>query len=77
MPSSTTIDQLDRVTPEYDRLVADVRLGIPSARVLHDLEERAQAIAASIVAAFRRSAPTNREPLEFEQRADGRAIARW
>jgi hypothetical protein len=76
MPSST-IDQLDRVTPEYDRLVADVRLGIPSARALHDLEERAQAIAASIVAAFRRPAPITRAPLVFEQRPDGSASAGW
>lgn len=58
-------DQLDRVIPAFDALVADTRLGHPlSPAQLHDLEERAQAIAAAVVGAFRRPtaacAPTPR-----------------
>lgn len=77
MPSSTIVDQLDRVVPQLDRLIADARLGIPSTRTFDNLEERAQAIAAAIVASFRRSAPATRPPLHIERRPDGGASALW
>ena len=77
MPSSTTADQLDRVIPQLDRLAADVRLGTPSVRALHDQEERARAIADAIVAAFRGPALATRPPLHMEQRRDGSAFAVW
>lgn len=77
MPSSTTADQLDRVIPQLDRLIADVRLGIPSQRAFDDLEERAQAIGGAIVAAFRQPAPPVRKPLRLEMSLGGRAKAVW
>ena len=54
---SDIADKLERLTPDFDRLVADARLGLPSRRsfegIYEDLEERAQQLARAIVAPFR------------------------
>ncbi len=53
---ATIADALDRVTPEFDRLVADCRLGTPYGRPdqwLAEREEHAQRVAAAILAPFR------------------------
>ncbi|MCW3837830.1 hypothetical protein ACFQ1E_17430 [Sphingomonas canadensis] len=47
------VDQVEDVRDELDLLVRDLRLGIRGAGHLDTLEERAQAIAAALVAAFR------------------------
>lgn len=44
---------LERESHRLDRLIQDVRLGIGSTARYDELEERAQAIAARIVAPFR------------------------
>lgn len=69
-------DQLENASHELDLLIRDARL--PS-RVRHDLrhaalEERAQAIAASIVAPFRGETAASAPPLAFETR-DGKSKA--
>lgn len=52
-PRSTIAEQLQRASAELDRLIADVELGLGSARSYDDAETRAQAISARVVAAFR------------------------
>lgn len=55
-PASAPADDLEKVVPELDRLIADMRLGTPYGRAdlrLADHEERAQRIAAKIIAPFR------------------------
>lgn len=47
-------DALVRVSDQLDRLIADERLGTRSQRDYDDREERAQAIAAALVAAYRK-----------------------
>jgi hypothetical protein len=75
----STADQLERVTPDFDRLVHDVRLGARNQAHWHELEERGQRIAAAIVAAFRGAAAQRSQtpPLFIEKRADGSATAGW
>ena len=69
-------DQLENASHELDMLIRDARL--PS-RARHDLrhaalEERAQDIAASIVAPFRGAPAPSAPPLAFETR-DGKSKA--
>lgn len=45
--------ELQRASFDFDHLLLDVSNGIASARAFDTLEERAQAIAAAIIAAFR------------------------
>jgi len=71
-------DQLERASHELDTLIRDARL---SPRQRHDqrhadLEERAQAIAASIVAPFRGECAPSAAPLAMEMR-DGKLSAWW
>lgn len=71
-------DQLERSSFALDRLIRDARL---APRQRHDqrhadLEERAQAIAASIIAPFRGEAAPSAPPLEMETQ-DGKSSAWW
>jgi hypothetical protein len=52
-PGGSIADQLERLTPDWDRLVHDARLGRPGQTAFEDLEERAQQLARAIVAPFR------------------------
>ncbi len=52
-PRVSIADQLERLTPDWDRLVHDARLGRPGHTDFEDLEERAQLLARAIVAPFR------------------------
>ncbi|WP_328277723.1 hypothetical protein [Sphingobium sp.] len=66
-------DMLENASHALDELIRDARLPIPRGRHDHrhgDLEERAQAIAASIVASFRGSAAASAPPIMLE--TDGR-----
>lgn len=66
-------DQLEHASDALDRLIRDARLSPNRQRhdLRHDaLEERAQAIAASIVASFRGDRAPSAPPLSFE--TDGR-----
>lgn len=62
-------DQLERIVPAFDQLVYDARL-IPHHgrhdKRLADLEERGQAIAASIVASFRGEQSPSAPPIAIE-----------
>lgn len=49
-------DALARISDQLDRLIAEERLGTRSQHEFEDREERAQAIAAELIAAYR--APT-------------------
>lgn len=51
-------DSLVRVSDQLDRLIADERLGTRSQREYDDREERAQAIAAALIAVYRKSVTT-------------------
>ncbi|CAD7336084.1 hypothetical protein FIM10_04105 [Sphingomonadales bacterium 56] len=62
-------DQLERASFEFDLLIRDAR-NIRHARDYDALEERAQAIAASIVAPFRGSWAPSAPPLWIETRGD-------
>lgn len=46
-------DKVQRCQGDLDLLLRDLHLGVRSARTYDDLEEQAQAIASSLVAAFR------------------------
>ncbi|MCP3729276.1 hypothetical protein M9978_02445 [Sphingomonas sp. MG17] len=50
---ASVADALDRVVPELDELIREARLGTRHPLGIHELEERAQRIAAAIVAPFR------------------------
>ncbi|WP_422058631.1 hypothetical protein [Sphingomonas sp.] len=50
-------DALDRVVPDFDALIQKARLGSRHPLELHELEAEAQAIAAAIVAPFRKPQP--------------------
>lgn len=53
-PYAAIADRLDRIVPDFDALIRDARLGHPlSPRAYDALEERAQAIADALIAAFR------------------------
>lgn len=72
----TLADQLENASHALDMLIRDA--GLPS-RARHDLrhaalEERAQAIAASIVAPFRGDRAASAPPIAFEAR-DGKSAA--
>lgn len=49
--------RLDNLTPDWDDLVRDAKLGIPSVRKFDDLEERAQAFCDAVIAIFRGARP--------------------
>lgn len=72
-------DLLENASHALDELIRDARL-IPHGRrhdeVLAQLEERAQAIAASIVASFRGKAQAQAAPIAFE-RGPGGASGWW
>ena len=55
-PAPSMGDQLQRASADLDLLIRDVHAGLGSARGYDDCEERAHAIAAGVVAAFRRPA---------------------
>lgn len=76
-PSPLAIpDSLENASHALDELIRDARLSHPqTSRRRHDmvmaeLEERAQAIAASIVASFRGAAAPSAPPLSFEMHGD-------
>ncbi len=67
-------DQLERASDELDLLIRDARL-LRDQRRYDALEERAQAIAASIVASFRGELAPSAPPLWQERRGNrARAI---
>lgn len=77
MPTRPSIaDSLENASHALDVLIRDARLSQPRTSQrrhdLHhaDLEERAQAIAASIVASFRGASAPSAPPLSFETRGD-------
>lgn len=77
-PRLSTADKLERCVPVLDELAHAARLGTRNARHFDELEERAQQLAADIIAAFRRpSAGRSDPPLSIEIRADGSARAGW
>lgn len=69
MPTRPSIpDSLEKASDALDRLIHDARLSPRGRHDLRhaDLEERAQAIAASIVAPFRGGPSPTAAPLHFE-----------
>ncbi|MBJ7440551.1 MAG: hypothetical protein JHD35_16195 [Sphingopyxis sp.] len=73
LPTRPSIpDSLENASHALDALIRDARLSHPQTSrrrhdmVLAELEERAQAIAASIVAPFRGAAAPSAPPLSFE-----------
>lgn len=77
-PHRHAADELERITHDFDRLVRDTRLGPRNQRQFDEFEERAQRIAAAIVAAFRGpAAAPSAKPLLLEERADGSIRAAW
>jgi hypothetical protein len=61
-------DALEGASSNLDRLIQDRRLGPRNPRQHHDDEERAQAIAARILAAFRGPAAQSAPPLKVTDR---------
>ncbi|MDZ7895333.1 MAG: hypothetical protein U5M50_10470 [Sphingobium sp.] len=72
----TSADQLERASAALDELCRDVRLGARHASDVHDFEERAQAIAGQLIAAFRGDDAGRNGPMAME-RNGARASAWW
>lgn len=67
-------DQLEALTPRFDRLTQRARLEPRTHHVLHELEEEAQAIARDLVAPFRGPSARPCHPPRYVS-ADGRKAA--
>jgi len=56
-------DALERASADLDTIIQELRLGRRTVAQLHDLEERAQALAGDVVGAFRGEAAATRTKL--------------
>ena len=75
MAKLTIADRLERASAKLDRLIAEARLDRPGACQFDDMEERAQAIAADIVATFRGDRAPTAAPLAVRIQHGGKSSA--